>query len=289
MIATSDGKALFGRVIECAVGNVDCSNKRIVFKVKKNLKAEPNTCDLQVYNLNPDNRDELENSPGKKLTVRLEAGYEATGVSQLFLGETRSAWTEWVGPDCITHVQTGDSEKEMQEARIHMSIGPRVPADVALTAIVRTLGVGEGNVAQAVALLKSKGVVAMFGPGTAISGNAARQLTDFCRSAGLEWSIQDGKIQILDRNKPLSAKAVFLSSDTGLEGSPSIDFAASSKEKAGGVYVKAKARLIPELEPGRLVVFQSKSVNGGFRLDEVEYEGDTHGDPWTAHLTCRKY
>lgn len=279
-INTSNGKPLFGRVLECVCGTVDVSALRVRFKVKRNLKPEPNTCEIAVYNLDQDNRAALENPNGGKLGVRLEAGYESTGTSQLFLGQARHAWTEWEGADAITTITTGDSEEEMQKARLHLSIGPTMPAEVALTAMVRALGVGQGNVAQAVATLKAKGVAAMFGPGTAISGNVARELTDFCRSAGLEWSIQNGTIQILDRGAALRDLAVELGADTGLVGSPSVDFK--------GI-VKAKAFLIPELVPGRKVSFKSRSVSGGYRIEEVTYTGDTHANDWHADLVCKKY
>jgi hypothetical protein len=291
----SDGKALFGRAYSLVVAptdnplafGLDVSDLRCTFKGKKSLKAEPNTCEVKVWGLAESSRKLLEE--GEKLVVRLEAGYVSTGTSQLFLGEVRAASTEWDGPDCITTITTGDSEKEMQEARIHYSVGPSVPVDIAMTAIAKALKVGAGNLAQAIATLKTKGVAAMFGPGTVISGNAARELTDFCRSAGLEWSIQDGSLQILDAGKALEGLAVQLSSSSGLIGSPVVDFNASSKTKKGGTFVKAKCLLIPELAPGRKVVFDSRLVSGGFRIEEVEYQGDTHGDDWFAIITAKTY
>ncbi len=299
---SSDGKETFGRLyslvvapagspgtlgaIESTMG-LDLSSLRIAFKVKKSTRPEPNTATVQVSNLADSSRRVLE---GKgKLVMRLEAGYITTGTSQLYLGEVRSAWTEWEGPTSITTITTGDSEKEIQEARIHVPIGTGVPVEHALRSIAKALKVGDGNLPQALASLKLKGVAAMFGPGTVISGNAGRELTDFCRSAGLEWSVQDGQLLILDVNKPLTDKAVELTKDSGLVGSPTIDYNATSKTKKGGIYVKAKAFIIPELAPGRKVVFDSKFVKGGFRIEEVEYTGDTHGQPWYADLVCRSY
>ena len=49
---------------------------------------------------------------------------------------------------------------------------------------------------------------------------AAEQLTELCRSAGLEWSVQSGVLQLLPRGRALQRSAVVLSSDTGLVGSP---------------------------------------------------------------------
>jgi len=37
------------------------------------------------------------------------------------------------------------------------------------------------------------------------------ELNDLCRSAGIEWSIQDGHLQFLDLNQPTDALAVKLS------------------------------------------------------------------------------
>ncbi len=121
----------------------------------------------------------------------------------------------------------------------------------------------------------------------ALSGNVRRMLTDFCRSAGLEWSVQDGKVQILDAGRTLSDKAIELSPKTGLIESPSVDFKVSSKTERGGAIVKAKALLIPELTPGKLVVFRSRSMSGGYRIEEVTYRGDSFGRDWYAELVCR--
>jgi hypothetical protein len=277
---------LFGREYSVVVspadvptfGGFDVSNLRCTFRVKKNLKPEPNTAEVEIYNLAESSRRVLESA--SKLNLRLEAGYEQTGTAQLFLGQVRHAVTTWEGPDSITSITTGDSEKEIRESRLQLSVGPAVPVPVALTAIARALKVSPGNIGQATALLATKGVANMFGPGTVISGNAARELTDFCRSAGLEWSVQDGQLQILNLNKPLAQKAVFLSSATGLVGSPSVD---------GKGIVTAQALIIPDLQPGRLVVFDSRQVKGGYRIEHVEWTGDSNGADWYANLACKKF
>lgn len=268
---------LFGRSLKLTIGTLEVSALDCVFKVKKSLKPEPNTCDLKVFNLSEKSRKLLET--GKPLEVRLEAGY-GKELSQLYLGQVRAAHSMVDGPDIVTEMSTGDGEKEIASARISVPVGPGAPVATALLAIVRALGLKEGNAATAAGQLSAKGL-AFFGPGTVIHGNAAQALTDFCRSADLEWSVQDGKIQILDRGKALEGKAVELTSSTGLVGSPAYDGA--------GKLVKARALLIPELRPGRKVTFDSTAVKGGFRIVEVEYTGDTAGSDWFADLTCQKY
>lgn len=287
--------ALFRRIVRAALGPktqgaataltaivpgtaVEVTNLDCAFKVKKNLKPEANTCELVLYNLSPNSRRLLETP--QKLILRLEAGYPDQ-VAQLFLGEVRAATSVREGADIVTTVSTGDSEKEMQSAHLALSIGPKVPVGVALTAIARALGVGPGNVGVVAAKLAAKGV-APFGPGSAIFGYAADVLTDICRSADLEWSIQDGVLQILDRGKALEGMAVLLSPSTGLIGSPTIDHK--------GI-VTFKALIQPDLRPGHKVTFDTRAlkVTQGYRIQECEYVGDTSGQDWYVNGKAKKY
>lgn len=290
MTVNTNGLKLFDRQIIVTVGTVQVRDLRCQFKVKKTLKADPNTCEIKITNLGQDNRDVLSSPTGGKLRVTLEAGYKNAGTSLLFAGEVRAAFTEWEGPDCTTTVTTGDSEKEMQESRIHATVSAGAPVGDVLHSIAKSLNVGLGNIDQALAILAAKGsVTGMWAPGTVVSGNAKRVMTDFCRSANLEWSVQDGKLLFVDRGKPLAGLAIQLDSNSGLEGSPSVDFKAGGKTQAGGIVVKCKTRLIPDLTPGRIVVLKAKEVKGNYRLEEVSYVGDTHGESWGAELTLRSY
>lgn len=290
--------ALFRRVVNVSIGpktqdastalaaierglGINASELDCVFKVKKNLKAEPNTCSIDIFNLSKASRALLETP--KKLVLRLEAGYPDQ-VSQLYLGEIRYAQSSRSESNIITHIETGDSEKEIQTAHINLSIGPKVPAEVALTAIARELGIGLGNVNVAVAKLRAKGTTP-FGRGTLIFGGAARALDDFCRSADLEWSIQDGVLQILDRGKALEGQAVLLSPDTGLIGSPTIDHK--------GV-VTFKALIQPDLRPGHKIAFDTLDfkISQGYRIQECEYTGDTTPSPtspWYCEAKAKRY
>lgn len=271
----------FGRVVRLVVApktngtahpgfdlsNIDCS-----FQVKKSLRAKPNTCELKVYNLAPNTRRALEGA--SRLLLRLDAGYESN-TAQLFYGEIRSAHTHREGPDLVTEISTGDSEKEMSSSQMSLSLGPKVPVHVVLETVVRELGVGPGN-SQQVAT-KLAGAV-YFGPGTTFTGSAARTLTDLCRSAGLEWSVQDGILQILEQGRAVEGTAMRLSPSTGLIGSPTID--------NKGV-LSVSALIHSSLAPGRKIIVDSESIQGAYRIETVDYTGDTVGNDWTAKMACR--
>lgn len=275
---------LFGRAWSLTIAakgqpfGLDVSDLDFEFKCVKSLKHEPNTCDVRVWDLSPDNRASLETP--KVLILRLEAGYKDQ-LTQLFLGEVRSAQSIVDGPHVITEFASGDSEKEIATARLNVSMGPKTPPDAALEAIVSALGIGRGNLDAAKALLLTKGVASIHARGLVLTGNAARKMNDFCRSAGLEWSIQDGTLQILDIGKPLeTVSAIQLSASTGLVGSPTVD----SKGIA-----TATCLLIPDLRPGVKVAFGTKNLRGGYRVTHCEYTGSTFATDWYCKITAEKY
>jgi len=271
---------LFGRAWEISAGDVllsdTTSGVACEFSVKKTLKPEPNTADLKVWNLSETTRAKL-TSP-KKVPIRIEAGY-VDRVSQIYLGDVRAMSPgEKRGPDIVTELMSGDGSQQFREAHLEVPLGPKTPNGVALQAIAKALGVGMGNVPKVAATLASKGS-AVFPRSTVLVGNVARILTDFCRSAGLEWSIQDGVLQVLDLGKPLETKPYVISADSGMIGAPSL----GSDGK-----VSATCLMIPELRPGMRVMFDTFAVKGVYRVSECEYQGSTHGADWSLKIVCEK-
>lgn len=287
----SDSFLLFDRRYRVQVKDLDVSELRCVFKVKRSLRSEPNTCDLQIYNLSEDQRRSLENLPDRREGTTLkqmaalptsnpmamvEAGYKSTGTSLIYLGEVRTAHSVSEGSDVVTHLSSGDGEKDMQTSRIHVPIGPKTSIDVALTALVRELGCGEGNLQQMIPKLRLSGAAEMYVAGSVLSGSAADELDAFCKAANIEWSIQNGRLQLLDRSKGLEGDVLVLSADTGLIGSPSVD--------NKGI-VSFTTLIIPNLVPGKRVVFEAKSLKGVYRVDDCTYSGDTYGKEW--YIECK--
>lgn len=255
---------------------IDISGFDFSFTVERTLKPQPNTCDITVYNMAEASRKKL--SGAKKLTVSLSAGY-TDATSLLYLGEVRAAWTERDGADFLTHLESGDKEKEIAAARLITGLGPKTPISDALNAIVAALRVGSGNVPQVAATLAARGVATLNGG--AMTGSAARRMTDLCRSAGLEWSVQNGAVQLLNIGAPLTTtKAFLMSSSSGMIESPTVD--------SKGI-VTAKCLLIPGIVPGVLVNFQSLFVNGGYRVERCKYRGEIFGKEWEVEIEARKY
>lgn len=267
----------------------DISGQDVDFVVEKSLRpTEPNTCALKIYNLAPTTRQSI--SGQHFVTVRLEAGYLG-GTSQIYFGEARAGWTTREGPNYVTHVESTDTIARPQGVKrtrtpqpgsngnIVRTLGARVSLEDAFTNIAQNLGIGAGNLRAALSNLKGQQLSAVNG--SALIGNGAKRMTDLCRSAGLEWSIQDGKLQLLNIGQILSGqKAILISEETGMEGSPSVD-------SQGALSVST--RLIPGLAPGVLVDVESKFVQGGYRIEKIRYVGSTRGHEWSAHFDAVRY
>ncbi len=257
----------------------DISGFDVAFNVEKNLKPEPNTCSIQVYNLAESTRKAMSGS--QSLSVKLEAGYQSA-TTLLYLGTVRSAWSTREGADIVTHLESGDSEQQFRTARLNINNagkGAKVPIGQFLKAIIDSLGVLPGNLSQAIPLLFDKGLNTINGG--ALAGCASRRLTDLMRSIGFSWSIQNGAIQILDINSVLNgAEAIVISAATGMLGSPTVD--------NKGV-VSAETLIIPGLLPGVLVNFDSEFLSGAYKVQQTNISGETWGTNWSTRFTCTKY
>lgn len=280
-----------GRIVRVTVATLEVSGLDVEFRVEKTSKPEPNTCDLTIYNLSRDHRAQLEAMRPKKgdkrgIPVKIEAGYETTGTSQIWLGDLRTVESATSGPDVITHLASGDGERALQTSQSSKTVGPGTPVDVAIRALVGELGLGEGNVAEALSRLSSDGRAALAAPlehGVVFAGPTARHMTDWLASAGLEWSIQDGAVQILNRGQALAQSAVLLDSvsgtNTGLIGSPTVD---------NEGYLHATMLMTPDVFPGRLVVLKSMHHEGNFRIERAAYAGDNFGGPFEIEIEAKR-
>ena len=265
----------------------------LTFRVKKNLKPEPNTVDIKVWNLSPNTRLSLENPakfvavsglalvPGsgksapQYVPVILEVGYAGENHT-IYVGQLRNATSEIDGPNIITTLSSGDSEQAFAAQRVKFTAPAQASPQTLLSTAAAAVGVGSGNLTQAL----GGAVAGTGGPARVFFGSASKVLSEHARSNGMQWSVQDGAIQMLPIGQSVGATAVLLSSASGLIGSPSID--------SKGV-VKCEALIQPGLTPGLPIVIQSANLQGAFRVEDVEYNGATWGPQWTATIHAKKW
>jgi hypothetical protein len=263
---------LYGRKLELSVGTIKITGVafpglRVIAKVVRSLKVSANAATVTTYNLSPEHRSALTKSAAP--TVALTAGYEGQ-LTRLFVGQAVHVHHEKLteAGDITTTVSTTDSGAAQQTARVKKSFPPGAKAGDVMAELVKALGIKVGNLAQAKARLNAGKGATVFAEGVTLAGNAAADLTALCRSCGLEWSIQDGALQVLDAAKALSSEAIVLDSSL-LQGTPSI----SNKGIVQGVTFFHK-----DFTPGRQVQIAHEFVSGVFRVEKCEYLLDSYAD-----------
>lgn len=249
---------------------------RCTFAVTKTLKKEPNTLDLKVYNYSSRSRAQMQK---KGAQVVVEAGYVGE-TAIIFSGDARTIDHVREGPDWITHIQCGDGEIATQFARINESFAPgKSIKDIGRVFIgkLTEYGLKPGN-----ALKQLSNVSFDLPNGYSAHGRVVSEFDTFARSVGLEFSIQDGEIQLLPTEKVRTLNVPLITPNTGLIGSPDHG---SPEKKGKPSLLKVKCLLRPTLKPGDPISVESDSTpRGVFKIMTLRHNGDTFGGDWYTEL-----
>lgn len=249
----------------------------VKFSVKRDIKAKPNTVDLQIRNLNADHRLALQQMGAA--TVQIDAGYVGA-TSTIFLGDLRTTYSAKEGADWVTSLSAGDGEKAHSTARVAKAFRKNTDVGTVLKALVTALGVSKGNTDQAISQLRGGGFAGLFSMGTVLCGSASREMTRLVASVGYTWSIQNGALQLLPIGQALAGTAILISETSGMIGSPSVD-------KDGTVSVRTL--MVPDLFPGRKIVVNAHEISGQFVAQETSHSGDTQGNDWYIDTKGKPY
>ena len=247
---------------------------RVTFQIEKSLTESANTAEISVYNLAEQTRAKVSE---KALLTTLEVGYSGQS-SIIFKGQLEAGTNQRDGVDWVTSFQSTDGGKQLRESRINVSF-KTISASDAMQKIVNALGVGIGNAKEKIAQGNIRGALDDFKNGLVLSGPTKRELTRLTKTLGYDWSVQDGQLQLLAARDAIEpGDAIVLNPDTGLIGSP---------ESGENGVIDARALLIPQLTPGRVVRLESRQIEGFYRVEKVAYQGDTHGQDWYADLELK--
>lgn len=265
---------LFNRRAVLLAASLNLSDFRIQFDVSKDLRGRPNKAKITVYNLSADSRRRL--SAAERKRVVLLAGYVTETPYAVFVGILDRVEHKQEGADWTTTVSGSDGVP--RSVRVRGSFGKGSRVSQVLGEIANQMsgaGIGAGNLRSASTVFGNRTVGS---GGLSFSGPTDVTLDGILESLGLEWSVQDQQLQILERGKPRQVRATVLSPDSGLVGTPEV------LERGR---VRTKSLLTPGLDPGLLVNLQSRDLSGFFRVDSARYQGDTHAQPWYVQCELR--
>ena len=258
------------------------------FSVERTRKREPNKATVEIFNLNPDHRGEVAALP-KDAQLIIEAGYSES-IGEIFRGTVDDGRSKRERVDWLTMIEGSDGGRELRSKRVNESFPAGTSVATVLEVLARKTGLGIGNadrlkLARAALTLEGGIVSREFVEGTAVSGSASEEFTRLLWSAGLEWSVQGGNIQILDLGGKLDKPPVLLAAPvgsapgTGLIGSPDVG-------KDG--ILKARSLMNADIVPGIQVRVDSKHVQDSlFTVLKATYTGDTSGQDWYVDIEAK--
>ncbi len=248
------------------------TDNRIVFRVLKTEDATANELDVDIYNLNKASQAEATRAGA---VISLAAGYAKSVSSILGIGDITRASTDYPAPDVITRIVAGDGLRALRDTRVTLAYRGGVTADRLINSIAEQMGIGVRQT--------DADMTGSYRQGFAFLGTAREALDSVTSRFGLDWSIQNFDLQILERRTTSSRQPVVITPDTGMLGSPEpIDDLGTNllDDKARPGY-RVRCLLNPRIEPGIRVVVASRDVpESTFRAITVEHSGDTRGLDW---------
>lgn len=246
---------------------------KVTFRIELSLEKDPNTAEISIYNLNKDSRSFLQQA--ETLPTSVQAGY-IDNTSQIFAGDLEYGRTVRMGVDWVTSVQSRDGGVSVQ-TRISESF-KKIQIGEVLKQLVTKMGVQLGNAAEKALAGPQRGDATEFIKGIVTQGLAIDEIDRIARQMGLRFSIQAGEARFLTPQETLSGKAIVLSEETGLIGSP---------EPGENGAVNAKTLLQPQLLPGLRVQITSAEINGFFRVERAIFTGDSWGTDWYTDVEVK--
>lgn len=248
----------------------------ISFKIEKSLDSEPNRCEVVIRNCSELERVNLTKKP---LMIQLDAGYD-DNQRRIFLGNLRFGYSDLDDDGTWeTNLQLADGDGAWRYARVNRAYKKGIPVTTVLQDAAKTMGLTIDA-----STLASNELQSQIASGITLYGPTRDELTRLLAPFGYNWSIQDGKMQILRDEDTRSDQARIISEDTGMVYSPQWQV----PEKDGqAAMLHVKCLLYPELTPGARIQVSSRDVNGMFRIEKVTHTGDTHGDDWLSEIEAK--
>lgn len=264
---------LFNRLVELQIGKAGEEGRlfkdlRIEFEVDKNRESNSNSGRISIYNLNNQSRN-LINDEGQK--YQLKVGYAGLGQSPILeilsLGDVLDVETIRRGPDIVTQFKIGEATKALAEKTLDKSYDEGVSVKTIVNDMADQLEVAKG------AIKGLKDLV--FNSGYSATGKIKDRLDELTGKQDLEWSVQNGELQILPKDDSTDEEAVLLTMDTGL-----LKAYKAKSEKSGATELKDVTRfealLNPNIKIGRKVkiVSEINEIDEFVTVRRIKYMGD---------------
>lgn len=252
---------LYKQKVELMAGGKNFNNDDfdIDFNVEFGESSEPKISRVMIYNLSNMTIQAIE----AQAYVILNAGY-GVNVGNILTGKIERSRTYWEKVDKITELEVGDGSFEWGFERVNKTYAPGSTSKLMITDLSNQLGLEVAEIAI------EKDIV--FPRGRSISGSTQYELRKLVNETGSKMYIDKGKLYIRPKNKG-TVTGFVLNADTGLLESPTLIL---DKDEKGNQVTKYNVRCLlnHKLTAGSILVIESKTANGNFRVVKGTHKGD---------------
>lgn len=282
---------LFNRTASVSVGQdgkegLLVEKLRIDFEVVKTETSESNRATIKVSNLTEETRNKIRADQDQNAI--LKAGYtDATGEEVIFIGRISNVTHNTVPPNFLTEITCEDGMRVFREKRVSLSFSAGSTIKQAIAKVIEALAIPEKRPLALVPFEDKP-----FNNGYAFEGYAKEAMDELASSAGVDWSVQNGEIKIVPRERTDGSVAIRLTPETGLLGSPrrikEQDKESTKKDETFNGW-EIDALLQPRAEPGGVIELETEVVSPAtqFKIVEVSHRGDTHGQTWKSNIRLK--
>ena len=273
-------KRQYELLIGAAETGVRIIDMRVKFEVTKDLTGYPNLAKIQVFNLSKATRAKIENEFD---SVIFNAGYE-NSVGLLFKGEIRNVTHLKQGVDTITTIYAHSGAKDFDTSKVNISFKEGTKIKNIVEHVISTFKEVTHGVVEGLDGLGDRL------QGVTLSGSSKDIMDQLAQENNFEWSINDGVIDVIPKNKTID-KTFVITNVTGMLGSPTIT----------EIGADVKTLLNPELIPNGKIKIESitaaislgdlnfRNVNktigeGLYKIQKVTHVGDTHDNQWDSTI-----
>ena len=268
----------FGRLLTLTVGNQSQAiqivyDERIGEKptinatIKKTNKKEPNTANISIDNLSENIRNRI--SSKEFNLVKLDVGWYGEELRTIFVGsiDKHDHIREAESATTTTVLECGDGSIQYRESYSKKNLQKGMTDNQIVQEIIKDMPeITKG----AMEFPKDR----VLPRGKTLMGSSRDELTRIADRNGCDWSIQDGQLVFVPKNKVLpDSYGYLLSQDRGMVGSP-------QKQGDGGLSVRTF--LNTSIYVNSLVRVKSmiNDYNGDYKVTDIEFKLSTVGQDW---------
>jgi hypothetical protein len=248
---------------------IEISGLRMSFDIVKSINSKTNSsnnCELVITNLSDTTLNEIK----KDYKLKIYAGYKQQ-TALIFVGDITNVEVELSNANKNVIINAIEELNTVDNKKSSISFNKNAKTSNIISVISSKFGIPVKKL--------SSGVIKSHKSGFSFIGSLRDVLTKICNNSQLEWSMDNGTIQIIENNGT-NNEQYLINKNTGML---SIPKTLDNKNRNNGWEIQTL--LNPNYKIHGIVKVQSEKMDiENCRIVSIKHTGDTHGNKWKSIL-----